>query len=125
MSATITYVPNPTEPTPSQVFNDENVLFGLYRVRFDDGWTVAIPHTGWPNTISAEPLDPDEPRAPRHPARPRRANEGGGMTNLRCLLWFHDWTPWTEQGPASGWRFARQCRRCKSPEYKGWRGGLG
>jgi hypothetical protein len=65
VSASIEYVPNPKKPTTAQVFNGENMLFGFYKVRFPDGWTVAVPHSGWAGTISEEPLDPenDEHRA--------------------------------------------------------------
>jgi hypothetical protein len=36
-------------------------LIGMYEVKFTDGCTVMMPHTGWEGTISAEPQDVDYP----------------------------------------------------------------
>jgi hypothetical protein len=61
MSEIVEYVSNP-EPI---VFADGQAVFGAYKVTFDDGCVVMLPHTGWPGTISEDPLDveDDEHRA--------------------------------------------------------------
>lgn len=60
--ATVEYVANPQQ---SERWEHGQHVFGAYKVRFEDGFTVMIPHVGWPNTISADPLDveDDEHRA--------------------------------------------------------------
>ena len=35
-------------------------LLGGYRVRYDDGFNVLLPHDGYVGTVGAEPLDPDD-----------------------------------------------------------------
>lgn len=35
-------------------------LLGGYRVRYDDGFNVLLPHTGEVGTVGAIPLDPDD-----------------------------------------------------------------
>lgn len=37
----------------------QTYLFGIYKVRFEDGFTVATAHTASPRTIGAEPIDLD------------------------------------------------------------------
>lgn len=54
----ITYRPRPDGPmdlNPARGF----AMFGAYRVRYDDDFTVLIPHSGYVGTVSAYPLDPD------------------------------------------------------------------
>lgn len=50
----VTYVPN-DEPF---VLVEETV-FGRYQVKFEDGFTYMLAHTGYPGTVSEEPVDPD------------------------------------------------------------------
>lgn len=48
-------------PSPNLVIADEHQVLGLYLARYADGFAAAIPHVGWPNTVSAEPLDLNVP----------------------------------------------------------------
>lgn len=63
MSASVVSVEYRSVPDipPEAYFRDERILLGLYHVEYDDGWQVALPHTGWLGTVSEEPLDVDEP----------------------------------------------------------------
>lgn len=58
---TIEYIPCPNAPTPFESSNNAHFVFGFYKVRFPDNFTVMLPHQGWVNTISATPLDLDDP----------------------------------------------------------------
>lgn len=37
--------------------SDGLALFGTYKARFSDGFTIAIPHTGYRGTVSEDPVD--------------------------------------------------------------------
>jgi hypothetical protein len=53
----ITYEPNPKKPTAGERWDNAHYFFGFYHVRYDDGFRVSLPHSGWLNTISEDPLD--------------------------------------------------------------------
>lgn len=53
---TITY-----KVRPGAISGEGRQVLGLYFVNYADGFRAAIPHVGWPSTVSEEPLNPDVP----------------------------------------------------------------
>lgn len=50
----IAYVPNDDAPL------DGYGILGGYRVRYDDDFTIFLPHAGYVGTVGSIPLDPDD-----------------------------------------------------------------
>lgn len=63
MLVSINYTPNPEARFYPE---GEPVLFGTYRLEFDDHFAVLLPHTGYRGTVSEDRLDIEDPEIQRH-----------------------------------------------------------